>query len=103
MILSRSKPAIVTSANADGSGSASHKKHVPTLEEFLGKRDYTGMISLLDFNRNSGKGNEELDMWLGYAAFHASDYKRSMLEFEAVTHAKKVSLLLQLLLLLMFS
>jgi len=46
--------------------------------------------SLLDFNRNSGQGNEELDMWIGYAAFHASDYKRAMLEFEAVTHAKKV-------------
>jgi intraflagellar transport protein 56 len=60
------------------------------LEEFLAKRDYTGAISLLDFNRNSGKGSEELDMWLGYAAFHAADYKRAMLEFEALTHAKKV-------------
>ncbi len=45
MILSRSKPAIVTSANADGSGSTlGPKKHVPTLEEFLTKRDYTGAL-----------------------------------------------------------
>ena len=48
MILSRSKPAIVTSANADGSGSTlGPKKHVPTLEEFLTKRDYTGALRCL--------------------------------------------------------
>ena len=90
MILSRSKPAIVTAANADGS--AATKKHVPTLEEFLTKRDYSGAISLLDFNRSSNKGGEEVDMWLGYAAFHAGDYKRAMLEFEALTRSKKVRL-----------
>ena len=28
-------------------------------------------------------------MWLGYCAFHVGDYKRSMLEYEALTHAKK--------------
>ena len=88
MILSRSKPAIVTAANADGS--TAPKKQIPTLEEFLSTRDYTGAISLLEFNRSSNKGNEELDMWLGYAAFHSADYKRAMLEFEALTHSKKV-------------
>jgi hypothetical protein len=53
MILSRSKPAIVTSANADGSGSTSGpKKHVPTLEEFLTKRDYTGALRCLSYQTN---------------------------------------------------
>ena len=27
-------------------------------------------------------------MWLGYCAFHMGDYKRAMLEYEALTHAK---------------
>ena len=28
-------------------------------------------------------------MWLGYCAFHMGDYKRSMLEYEALTHSKE--------------
>jgi intraflagellar transport protein 56 len=61
------------------------------LEEFLTKRDYSGALSLLDFNRSSNKSSDDVDAWLGYAAFHAGDYKRAMLEFEALTRAKKVS------------
>ena len=86
MILFRSKPAIQTN-NKDGkSGSA--KKSVLKMEEFIEKRDYTGAMAILEFNRASGKGGEDVDMWLGYCAFHLGDYKRSMLEFEAVTHSK---------------
>ena len=87
------------------------------MEEFLGKRDYTGAMAVLEFNRHSGQGSEEVlkqrkktpnkekkaktkknkvndslwlqvDMWLGYCAFHMGDYKRAMLEYEALTHAK---------------
>ena len=131
---------------------------VPKMEEFLGKRDYTGAMAVLEFNRHSGQGSEEVlnikknpmaqsrqlaawlfvydrkdekyswtaksisigirqhdpnnysdtetralsspkgrnkralllqvDMWLGYCAFHMGDYKRAMLEYEALTHAK---------------
>jgi hypothetical protein len=91
MILSRAKPAIQTLKDGEGGpGSASTKKQLPKLDEFLGKRDYMGAISLLEFHRNSGQGDEMTDLWLGYCAFHVGDYKRSMLEFEALTHAKKV-------------
>ena len=65
-------------------------KAMPKLEEFLDRRDYTGAMTLLEFNRSSGKGGDLVDMWLGYCAFHVGDYKRSMLEYEALTHAKKV-------------
>ena len=56
MILSRAKPAI---APANGEGTAggaqtSKTKQLPKLEEFLSQRDYTGAMSLLEFNRNSG-------------------------------------------------
>ena len=30
----------------------------------------------------------QVDLWLGYCAFHMGDYKRAMLEYEALTHAK---------------
>ena len=33
---------------------------VPKMEEFLGKRDYTGAMAVLEFNRHSGQGSEEV-------------------------------------------
>ena len=33
-------------------------------------RDYMGAISLLEFQRNSGQGNDTTDLWIGYCAFH---------------------------------
>ena len=30
------------------------------MEEFLGKRDYTGAMAVLEFNRHSGQGSEEV-------------------------------------------
>jgi intraflagellar transport protein 56 len=91
MILSRVKPAIPKpTAGAEAPNSAGlQTKSMPKLEEFLYKRDYTGAMTLLEFNRSSGKGGDDVDMWLGYCAFHCGDYKRSMLEYEALTHAKK--------------
>ncbi len=90
MILSRAKPAL---APADGAGGArgvkeQSSKQLPKLEEFLSNRDYVGAMSLLEFHRNSGKGSDTVDMWLGYCAFHAGDYKRAMLEYEALTHSQ---------------
>ena len=105
MILSRIKPAIKKPSTDDGAGGAEagaggqaaastssaglQTKAMPKLEEFLEKRDYTGAMTLLEFNRSSGKGGDLVDMWLGYCAFHVGDYKRAMLEYEALTHAKK--------------
>ncbi|QQP38190.1 Tetratricopeptide repeat domain 26 [Caligus rogercresseyi] len=83
MILSRAKPAV--SATESSSGGSAQKKQIPTLEEFLSARDYTGALSLLEFDRNSGKGGSDIDLWMGYCAFHLGDYKRAMLEYEAIT------------------
>lgn len=89
MILSRAKPAIPQASKDGSSGSGtSAQKKLPKLEDFLSQRDYLGAMSLLEFHRNSGKGSDEVDLWLGYCAFHAGDYKRSMLEYEALTHSK---------------
>ena len=86
MILSRAKPAIQTQKEGDNGsgGSASSKKQLPKLDDFLAKRDYMGALSLLEFQRNSGQANEQTDLWIGYCAFHVGDYKRALLEYEAL-------------------
>ena len=47
-----------------------------------------GAMAVLEFNRHSGGGGDDVDRWLGYCAFHLGDYKRAMLEYEALTHSK---------------
>ena len=86
MILSRAKPAITTGGNETESSAAAvqAQKKIPTLEKFLTDRDYTGAISLLDFQRNSGKGSPNVSLWLAYCAFHVGEYKRAMHEYEAM-------------------
>ena len=85
MILSRAKPAIQTPKEGETSGLGSAgKKQLPKLEDFLSKRDYMGAISLLEFQRNSGQGDENTDLWIGYCAFHVGDYKRALLEYESL-------------------
>ncbi|XP_076055072.1 tetratricopeptide repeat domain 26 [Oratosquilla oratoria] len=88
MILSRAKPALGPTAAVQPSTSSS-KKSLPKLEDFLDTRDYTGAITLLEFERNSGKGNELNDQWIGYCAFHLGDYKRALSEFETMTKEQK--------------
>ncbi|CAH1401329.1 unnamed protein product [Nezara viridula] len=72
MILSRIKPAL------GGHQPENHGKAIPTLESFLSNRDYTGAITLLEFEQSSGKGTQLTDQWLGYCAFHLGDYKKAM-------------------------
>ncbi|GFY60884.1 intraflagellar transport protein 56, partial [Trichonephila inaurata madagascariensis] len=55
MLLSRTKPA-QTPGNAISTDPKSRSK-VPTLEEFVKNRDFTGALTLLEFTRNSGKGD----------------------------------------------
>ncbi|KAK7491850.1 hypothetical protein BaRGS_00016869 [Batillaria attramentaria] len=83
-MLSRTKPAIGPGA-AQQAKDQKKKKKLPKVEDFLDARDYTGAITLLEFSRASGKGNEEMDMWIAYCAFHLGDYKRAMEEYERLT------------------
>ena len=48
-----------------------------------------GAISLLEFQRNSGQGDDTTDLWIGYCAFHVGDYKRALLEYEALSKKSK--------------
>jgi len=77
MMLPRRNPP--AASKVDALKERSQKKK-PTLDEFLDKRDWSGALGLMQFERNSQ--NEEYDletlvMWMAYAAFHLGDYKKA--------------------------
>nr|XP_012230243.1 PREDICTED: intraflagellar transport protein 56 isoform X3 [Linepithema humile] len=76
MILSRAKP-----ASSEGVRKSASRKEIPKLEEFLEKRDYIGALTLLEFNSSTGS-SLEMDLWMGYCAFHLGDYKRAATVYE---------------------
>ncbi|CAM9480848.1 unnamed protein product, partial [Hapterophycus canaliculatus] len=43
-------------------------------------RDFTGAVTLLEFNRRSGEEDTlaETLMWLGYCSFHLGNYQRAI-------------------------
>ena len=58
------------------------QKKKPTMDEFLGKCDWSGALGLLQFERNTqismgAEESEDLIMWMAYCAFHLGDYKRA--------------------------
>lgn len=85
MMLSRQKPAIGPGSTTPAKENKKKKK-LPKVEEFLENRDYTGAITLLEFNRNSGKGDQDTDLWIAYCAFHLADYKRAMEEYQRIVN-----------------
>ncbi|XP_064477937.1 intraflagellar transport protein 56-like isoform X2 [Ornithodoros turicata] len=79
MLLSRTKPA----AGPDGARKdRQQRSRVPSLQELLKERDFTGALTLVEFARNSGKGTLETDLWIAYCAFHLGNYKQAMQEYE---------------------
>ncbi|XP_012264902.1 intraflagellar transport protein 56 [Athalia rosae] len=76
MILSRAKP-----VSTDSGKKTNSRKEIPKLEDFLNKRDYTGALTLLEFN-GSKNNTGNTDLWIGYCAFHLGDYKRAAKVYE---------------------
>lgn len=54
--------------------------HVLCALTFLQARDFTGAVTLLEFNRRSGEDDalEETLLWLGYCTFHLGSYQRAI-------------------------
>jgi len=59
---------------------AGQKKEKPLeYSDFIEKRDYAGALAVLEFQKRAGEGDEkELLAWIGYAAFHMGDMKKSL-------------------------
>ncbi|KAG8236458.1 hypothetical protein J437_LFUL016909 [Ladona fulva] len=75
MILSRTKPA---SSSSGGNDDVTVSKRLPKLSDFLEARDYVGALTLLEFNRGNLKNTHEVDLWIGYCAFHLGEYSQAM-------------------------
>ncbi|XP_072348145.1 intraflagellar transport protein 56 isoform X2 [Scyliorhinus torazame] len=84
MMLSRAKPA-VSGETLQMDKKKKKGKKIPKLEEYLTSRDYSGALTLLEFKRHVGECEEDIDLWMGYCAFHLGDYRRAMEEYEALT------------------
>ncbi|XP_075559021.1 tetratricopeptide repeat domain 26 [Dermacentor variabilis] len=95
MLLSRTKPAVAavdasSASSADGDGlkvehqrqQKSAESRLPTLEEFLEKRDFTGAMSLLEFTGTSSSSSQssrlEAALWTAYCAFHLGQHRQAM-------------------------
>jgi len=63
---------------AKSSSSDGGKDKKPKLEDFLRRRDYTGAVCLLEFERATGAASSKTLPWLAYAAFHLGDYKKAL-------------------------
>ena len=50
----------------------------PKLEDFLQNRDFTGAVTLLEFQKQVGEKKEDLLAWLGYSAFHLGEYQKAL-------------------------
>ncbi|KAJ3174898.1 Intraflagellar transport protein 56 [Geranomyces variabilis] len=87
MMLSRAKPAagaVPSPQPAESALRRNTKNQVPTLQEFIANRDFTGAITLLEFNAAAGKQDQDLLGWLAYAAFHLSDHKKAMETYQTM-------------------
>ena len=75
MILSRAKPALQkpdVAESREGSGKA-----LPKLDDFLQKRDFTGALTLVEFQQNPEKTSEQTLEWIGYISFHLGNYVKA--------------------------
>ncbi|KAK4473192.1 hypothetical protein MN116_004369 [Schistosoma mekongi] len=77
MILSRSKPALQKQRTIP-----MQSRKIPSLQVFIEKRDFTGALALLEFERCCSKSTVETDLWIAYSAFHLGDYKKAAEEYK---------------------
>jgi len=54
----------------------------PERDEYVQKRDYTGAIALLEFNKHADDLSDDLFLWLGYCAAHLGDYRKALQAYE---------------------
>lgn len=69
----RKAPPLKTKAAAGGGN-----KGLPTLQEFVAARNYTGALTLLEFKLKCRDGEaKDILLWIGYCAFHLGNFRRA--------------------------
>lgn len=51
---------------------------MPQLQDFLGKCDWTGAMTLLEFQRRADDGDDKTLLWMAYCSFHLGDYAKAL-------------------------
>ncbi|XP_053202718.1 intraflagellar transport protein 56-like isoform X2 [Panonychus citri] len=88
MLLSRIKSSVSSKSIASNSGSnGSAKSIIPNLDDFLKNRDFTGALTLLKYNKTSGKDNLENEIWIGYCYFHLGEYSSALELYENIINS----------------
>lgn len=62
----------------------------PDLQEFLSNCDYTGAITLLEFEKKAKEERPHIHQWLGYCYFHNGDYRKALDVYEELLKSKDV-------------
>ena len=61
---------------------ASKSNKSPELADFIAKRDYSGAVALLDFQRQAGDESDDTLKWLAYACVHSGDFRKALEMYE---------------------
>ncbi|KFH01237.1 putative tetratricopeptide repeat protein 26 [Toxoplasma gondii MAS] len=76
------KPTVRTEVSPLPSETAWERKRasrqLPSLQDFLRRRDYSGAITLLQYETEQGMKRPELRLWLAYCYFHAGLYPKAI-------------------------
>jgi intraflagellar transport protein 56 len=59
----------------------------PSLEVFVANGDFTGAVTLLEFERRAGEETPMTLPWLGYCAFHLGDYTKALKAYKVWRHS----------------
>eukprot|EP00904_Undaria_pinnatifida_P010932 jgi/Undpi1/696/HiC_scaffold_10.g04160.m1 len=70
---------LATGKGAKTKGPPGQQK-MPELADYVKLRDFTGAVTLLEFNRRSAEDEtlEDTLMWLGYCSFHLGNYQKAI-------------------------
>jgi intraflagellar transport protein 56 len=72
-------------------------KNQVSREEFIQNRDYTGALTLLEFQLKCQDGDvKELLLWIGYCSFHIGNFKRAEEAYKELLEAHNVGSVMHL-------
>ena len=61
------------------------KRKIPRHDEFGQARDFSGALTVLEFQRLSPSASSDVAPWIAYYAFHLGDYTKAKEEYLALT------------------
>eukprot|EP00744_Colponema_vietnamica_P003717 GILI01005648.1.p1 GENE.GILI01005648.1~~GILI01005648.1.p1 ORF type:complete len:301 (+),score=117.83 GILI01005648.1:96-998(+) len=88
--LVRGKPKVKAATGAVVGNKKTEVKK-PQLEDFLKEQNYTGAITLLEFERRTAEQRPNLLLWLAYCLFHNGDYKKAIDTFDEILRTGSAS------------